>query len=308
MQVPVNQFAGVEGHFTLFINREDGSRDQVADFKNLILDVGLDAAMTAGSLDAQMLACRVGGGSTPPAVTQTTLVNHIGSTTGQYQARAFSFSSPVATRTTYFRFGAGAAAGNLSEVGVAPAASGNMWSRALILDTLGQPTTITVLPTETLDVVYTLRLTLSTAAVPGSFVISGTTHTTNQYLKATPQLVTADVFSRAMFAGTADGTARFYTAVTAFGNSSNGVQGTELPPIGDNVWNTFGFGHAVGTNYADRGTRSLVGKYATANLAALDDLALNQFGPYVKVQFTPPIPLDATQYVQLNFRMTLQRL
>lgn len=61
--------------------------------------------------------------------------------------------------TVRHQFGQGQAAGNLSEIGIqSGSASGPLWSRALILDGQGDPTTITVLPDDFLTCYYTLRI------------------------------------------------------------------------------------------------------------------------------------------------------
>lgn len=65
----------------------------------------------------------------------------------------------IGWRRRTFRFSAGAAAGNLSEVGIGGYYENNLlFSRALIVDDLGSPTTINVLSDEFLDVTYELRL------------------------------------------------------------------------------------------------------------------------------------------------------
>lgn len=55
------------------------------------------------------------------------------------------------------QFGAGVAAGTWAEIASAPAATGNCFSRALIVDVNGAPTTITILENEFLTVTYVLR-------------------------------------------------------------------------------------------------------------------------------------------------------
>src|SRR5690606_36889932 len=57
------------------------------------------------------------------------------------------------------QFGLGEAAGNLFRSGIQhTSTSGPLWSRALILDGQGNPTTITVLPDDFLTCYYTLRI------------------------------------------------------------------------------------------------------------------------------------------------------
>ena len=66
-----------------------------------------------------------------------------------------------------WRFGQGVAAGNISEVGLGWGNS-NLWNRALIKDANGNPTTITVLSDEYLDVVSEIR-DYPTLSSSGSF-------------------------------------------------------------------------------------------------------------------------------------------
>jgi len=134
------------------------SRRVAADwFDNLILNQGLDQY---GTLSTFLNACQVGTGSTAPAVGQTGLANRIAGvaarlstdTGAQSSAPYFAWSRRV------FRFATGVAEGTLAEVGVGTSATGNnLFSRALIQDSGGNPITITVLSTETLDVIYELR-------------------------------------------------------------------------------------------------------------------------------------------------------
>lgn len=141
-------------------NEIPGSRRAAADwFPNLITNAGLEGMGTLSILELTAF-CRVGTGTTAPAVTDTGLVAQIASTatlqssSQTAQATPPYYGSYVITR----RFAAGVAAGNLSEVGMASAATGGiMYSRALILDGGGNPTTITVLSNEVLDVTYQVR-------------------------------------------------------------------------------------------------------------------------------------------------------
>ena len=152
--------AGVSGHFTMMTtNTKTGEQKVVASFPNLILDAGLERMGTGNYLDV----CRVGSGTSLPTVLQTQLDAKIASTdTVQTQPRGAQATPPYyGWRRKTFRFAAGTATGNLSEVGVG---WGNittdnfLFSRALILDGGGLPTTINVLADEVLDVIYELRL------------------------------------------------------------------------------------------------------------------------------------------------------
>ena len=144
----------LEGRFKFVAIRPDGTERLLADWgRNLILDSGLNRLGTDGAWDT----CRVGSGSTAPATSQTALTTPVAAST-TVVSNTGGVNSPTNTYAwarQVYRFAAGVAAGNLSEVGVGW--SGGLFSRALILDEEGDPTTITVLSDEVLDVSYEIR-------------------------------------------------------------------------------------------------------------------------------------------------------
>ena len=165
-----------EGYYKIEAVKPDGSRRLLADwFPNLILDSGLDRM---GANADYLNWCQVGSGSTAPASTQTTLVARVaGTSTKQSNVSANSGAAPFfARQTVTFRFAAGVATGVLAEVGVGWATTGSLYSRALILDALGNPTTITVLADESLDVTYELRIYVWTESTTGIIALKGITH------------------------------------------------------------------------------------------------------------------------------------
>lgn len=170
----------MRGRYKLSVVRSDGSiARETPWFDNVITNGGLDLYGTNPSL---IQYCHVGTGSTVPAVTDTGLTTWLASTntTTTGSAVANGTSPYMAYTQVTYRFPAGTATGNLSEVGVG-AASGNtsMFSHALILDGGGSPTTITVLSTEALDVTYQIQNYPPLVDVGGSVTLSGTTYTTN---------------------------------------------------------------------------------------------------------------------------------
>ncbi|WP_444919319.1 hypothetical protein ACJJID_00290 (plasmid) [Microbulbifer sp. CnH-101-G] len=139
-----------------------GSRTTVAQFENLITDLGLNRLGEA-SPSAATTSCYVGSGSATPQVTDSDMNqfvakhNVLGSDTRSAQSSVDPWY--LAMRKTY-RFNPLGSANNLSEVGVgwANSPSGALFSRALIRDADGNPSSITVLADEYLDVTYELRL------------------------------------------------------------------------------------------------------------------------------------------------------
>lgn len=147
----------IGARFKLIARKKDGSIARETDwFLNKVLTSGL-ARMGVG---AWINRCCVGSGNSTPLASQTGLDNLIASTTttlsdvgvGQTE------TSPIwygVQRT--WRFSEGAAAGNISEVGMGWDNTA-LWNRALIRDINGNPTTITILSDEFLDVVAEIRV------------------------------------------------------------------------------------------------------------------------------------------------------
>ena len=159
--ISINEKIRMEGFYSFKVSNSKGeSRDLsgiiAEDHKNLILDVGLNALGTTSVVSA----CKVGTGVTPVAVSQTDLATPLAtSSIQQASSTGRNSTAPYYTwgRRT-FRFNQGAAAGNLTEVGVTYGGGSSLFSRALIVDSEGNPTTLTILSDEWLDVTYELRI------------------------------------------------------------------------------------------------------------------------------------------------------
>lgn len=152
----------LRGFFTMTRRKADTLEEiqTVGPFENLITNYGLNLIGTTGP---NYIA--VGAGTGAPSVSDTNLQSLVAySNTGQGATvrtpanwPTVQYSSCAATR----RFATGVAAGNLSEVGVGHVTGSPAvfytYSRARIVDGSGDPTTITVLADEILDVTYELR-------------------------------------------------------------------------------------------------------------------------------------------------------
>ena len=119
--------------------------------------------------------CQVGSGSTLPSASDSSLVNRLASTnvSNTTEAGKATEAPYFCYRRKTFRFAEGAAAGNLSEVGVGWASTGSLYSRELILDGSGDPTTITVLADEILDVTYEKRQYMPAVDSSGVITLDG---------------------------------------------------------------------------------------------------------------------------------------
>lgn len=164
---------GMRGYYKLEAFKMDGSHRVVADwFPNLITNSGLNRLGSGGIIDRAF----VGSGSAVPLVTDIAMGALVGTTISlQEIVTGNSGVAPYYAWARYrYRFAPGEGDGNLSEVGIGVPSA--LFSRALILDAEGDPTTITVLPDEYLDVIYELRMYPPTTDILMEAVIGGVTH------------------------------------------------------------------------------------------------------------------------------------
>lgn len=160
------------------INIETGeARDlgSVADSPNMIVRSGLNAM---GDSNELIRTCVVGTDSTTVSVEDTALGAQIASTT-TIQTETYGAQSSAPYFRWYrrtFRFAQGAAAGNLAEVGI-KVDDGRLFSRALIVDSAGNPTTLSILADEYLDVTYEFRTYAEIADNVINLTVNGTGYT-----------------------------------------------------------------------------------------------------------------------------------
>ena len=145
----------LEGRFKFQVTRPDGTSRVISDWSpNLILDAGLNRIGSGGFMGF----CMVGGSSSAPSNGQTALITKYADTSDILtDSVGVELTSNYCYIRRTYRFAAGVAAGNLSEVGVGWTST-LCFSRALIVDMGGIPTTITVLSDEILDVTYEFRM------------------------------------------------------------------------------------------------------------------------------------------------------
>lgn len=147
----------------------------VADSPNMIVKAGLNAVGGGATLIHQ---CCIGTNSTTVTFNDTGLGAQIAATT-TIQSSTYGAASSAPYYRWYrktFRFAQGAAAGNLAEVGM-KTSSGTLFSRALIVDSAGVPTTLSILEDEYLDVTYELRTYIDATDKVQTIVINGDTYT-----------------------------------------------------------------------------------------------------------------------------------
>lgn len=167
----------MEGWISLKKGKGSIITGEIPAFKNIITNNGLDG-VADNNVGNRTAYCHVGTGTSAEAATDTALGTFVGA-----EGVATSTSTSAEASSPYYmkyvrtwRFDPGEATGNISEVGFSSqATTGGLFSRALVKDGGGSPTTITVLSDEWLDVTYEFRLYPghTSADATGSISFSG---------------------------------------------------------------------------------------------------------------------------------------
>jgi hypothetical protein len=289
------------GRYKLEVIRSNGERRLVSPwFDNLVLDAGLNRIGGNAPFGFAM----VGTGTTAPAIGQTALVAQVGSTSTQQGSVVTGVDAPNGysyMRITY-RFGVGVATGTLSEVGVGWSST-DCFSRALIVDGGGSPTTVTVLADEELDLTYELRAYWPLSDLTGVIALDSINYSTRvrTALNGTWNDRWASFIAGGVSITSAD--VSLYPAqasLSAFGDQSTAPSGTAGVISGALANNG-----AYVSNQFYRNYRLTVGlsAYTSPIGAALLTTPLG----YYKVMFDAPIPKSGSNTLQLDFRLTFGR-
>lgn len=303
------------GQFRLVVSKDAECKQIVKDtgvFDNLITNTGMNrigtvTTNTSGSGAFNSLCGRfvVGAGSAEPQFTDTALQNPVAfaSSNAVLDNESSNYDRGWYEITMRYQFGRGQAAGNLSEIGIQhTSTSGPLWSRALILDGQGNPTTITVLPDDFLTCYYTLRIMIPKEdAVFNIDVDYGEdgivpTVVTARPLNANSTFGTAMGWGLKTASTTGDGGAylQFYTGGLAAPTASSPLGS----PIGNRTFtfSTVPYVHDSFERYVTRtnGLNEHNGQnLRTASLGAL-------MGAW-QIEFDPPLQKDNTQTMEVTF-------
>lgn len=279
-----------QGYFTISTDK----RGKLAEFPNLITNSGLDLLVVTGF----MSKCFVGTGSVAPTVDDVQMT-----TFRAESSEIFSSVYGCATSAPYYaflrntyRFAAGSASGNLSEVGIGKSVSGtrSLFSRELIKDSFGNPTTITLLSDEVLEVVYELRHYIPDTDVTGSITFTGNLAGTYAYT-IRPMAVTNSSAWNTQNRGYSTGEP---STAAAYASSIGSITSS---PVG-NPYNSDG---VVISNYIS-GTYSiqLTYKWSLSNGNVPGGIRSVGFimgiGSY-QIEFNPPIPKTNMDTLKLTF-------
>ena len=181
MTTEVNHHIGLEGIFNFKLTNSKTGETRQFEFKNLILNSGLERFAVDSDL---LVGCILGSSGSTPVESNTAISNILGSSTTLQSYGAGSSNTTVlpyyTSRYWTYRFIEGVATGNISQVAMAYGtvntttnAYSGLFSLALVKDSNGTPITITKLADEVLDVTYTLRIYVPELDVTGVMYISG---------------------------------------------------------------------------------------------------------------------------------------
>lgn len=287
------------GFFKLEAFKLDGRRRLVADwFPNLILDQGLERPATNSDW---LNACRVGTGSTAPANSQTNLISHLAGTTNAVQTtQNATASAPYYGYTRkVFRFAQGAAAGNLTELGIgwSDVDGSNLFSRALILDNLGSPTTKVIQADEFLDVSYELRCYAPSADITGTLTIGSDTYDFTSRAAEANSTVWCPPFTGGYNAGFGGGSVTAYSG--AIGAETGSPAGT--PSASASVSNG---AYSAGSHQVDY---SAVFGLDNGNVGGIMSVYTRNGVGSMQHEYDPVIDKDNTKILSLPFRHTWAR-
>lgn len=294
----LNIHAGIGARFKLQVRKvgTNNIKTESVWSDNIVLDSGL-ARMSVGTWIDR---CCVGSGNSSPIASQVALDNFLASTTTtankviSLQVVTAPYYSQI---TQKWSFGIGVAAGNISEIGLGWG-NANLWDRALIKDTNGNPTTITVLADEYLDVISELRF-YPKASVSGTFNLldkTGATKSTHDfiglpYLARTVNSTYSKLSFASVFVNSGDISSGPTTAPNGF-SAQGSIANTYPTPTSVQGVVTFNLGIA---NFSHR-----------SFLLAIGGLGIDQHSLY-KMQIDPPITKTDLQVMTYTITMSWGR-
>jgi len=186
--------AGIGGYFRLQVRRNGQLVRQLPWFKNLVVNHGLNMWRKN---DIGTLQFQLGTSSAAPAATDTALLAPVGSRIAHYPVSKVinKTTAPYYTETVYKAvFAENTVVGNLAEIGVfanssSSGSNSGLFSRALLKDSAGSPTIITVLPMEEVTLYYALRLYDDTADSSGTFTLGAESYSYDSYGCTAPEYI-----------------------------------------------------------------------------------------------------------------------
>ncbi len=305
--------ARLMGEYCVEIKRGDGTTESTGWFKNLILNQGLDRLGEPDSSISSIVYAQVGSGTATPLVTDTQLQTYVASSAAESEASSYTNSgSPdyYGQLTWQFTFAQGSVVATIGEVGVGwgNTAGSNLFSRALILDNIGNPTTISVTAIDELTVYYRLRVYPPLTDVTGTLNISSVNYNytirannVTQFNNSIYTYGSAEYFNKVNNAVT------YEPGVTMSAITDNGLTGSTTPSA--NINNRTMGTYSPGQYYLDNTmTWSIGSANGTGGFQGIVFYWGLSYQPFsFKMVFDNPIPKDNTKVFTLTMRFSWAR-
>lgn len=302
---------GTQGFFKIEAHQQDdegnvipGTTRLLADwFENLMTDGGME--MLKAESGGFLKYLRVGTGSTAPAKSDTTLEALVAKANTDIVKGPNDFSPvdyPWCSANVSVQFGKGVAAGNLSEVGVGTFDA--LFARALIKDTNGNPTTITVLPIEFLTVTYQWRVYYDlTYTHQQTFTIDSVAYTVDVMTGALDDALAFN-WGKDPYGGFLGNSAPGGSIYLKAFNGAIGAPGTIPSGTEDRIDNGVSSAGATGNPYIDVSYHAEIDKW-NMDISAICGYVV---GPKsLKMGFTPALPKDNTKEIDITIRYSWGR-
>lgn len=298
-------------------------RDRTGWFHNLITDHGLNqfGVLRDNSINWAR-GCRVGSGNSTPTTSDTNLQATIATTVDFIYvglSRQLAEAPYYIEKTTMYRFGVGAAAGNVAEVGLVAAINDSgatnpntqVVTRALVVDSNGDPTVVTVLADEILDVTVRQRLYIPddvTGTITPSGGVSGAIDYVIRpcYVNQNPAGTNiggwGDEYTtnRCWYFGLRHGAA-------AFTGASSGIQGITGGPTGTKVTANEYTSPTYSPNSYYTDVKSAFGLDRANDPSGIGAMMLSFGSCSFQIGFTPRIMKTADHLFDVTLRLTWSR-
>ena len=303
---------GLSGSYELTVRNQAGEITKQLAFENLILNQGLDSIGTESShFPGSGGKCKLGTGSVAPAVTDTALSGTASGFSGNSSSANVTgniTTPPYWSECSFaMTFPIGALSGNYTEIGLYSYA-GTLFSRALIKDSGGKPTTLTILATEELHVVYKLRMYPPMTDTTGTFSMTynGTPTTYNYTIRYSNFNITT-VYPFTVFSSTKCG---LLSGAVLSANITGEMTGTTVTESSTVSQSTY----VAGTYYRDitytcnTGNSNFAAGISGVRFNSAVFSGYSKGWAYSQCLISPPIMKTATDTLSLTFRISWGRV
>ena len=305
LQGEVANQSGLSGRYKLSVMKPDGRiRMETEWFNNIILNTGLDVIGVYNYGRNYLGHCHVGTGTSTPIVTQTALDNLIYSASYSSRSSSAQGSAPYyGKKIVTYTFAAADADHTLSEIGVSDG-SGIYFSRALIVDGSGNPTTISLVTGEILIASYELRI--YPGSVDGDYAQTGVNIGGSSYTVTSraSHVTDSGYWGNGLGAGIPNNFTGINVYDGALGAVTSGPTGNTLVSSsasdGSYSSSSFNINETFGFNISS-------GNFVTGISAAIIASTDAPTGAY-QYSFSPAIPKDSSKTLSLTFNLSWARV